>query len=532
MTSLVRCVLGPRLYRVHAHETIRGHDYQPNALEKHSDNIIKLISFCWSFGYYTSPLILTFLYRRGYFTQEGALGLGKLGGMVLLTLFGAYYIRGLGRMNNPEYVAFINLLDEVTQNSESEKRKMLQLYDFDFSAWPVDYEWSTSSSQPLWKNQSTAVSQRGRGITSWLGGLPCQLLSYLAIHTFGSRMVYPGRTSLLNAAVWAQLLLGRTKLIEKDHGIRAKLRTRDGNSIDTMFVDRRLRSDYPNGQKLVITSEGNAGFYEIGCMETPLKAGYSVLGWNHPGFGGSTGAPYPHSEGNAIAVVMQYAVEELGFSYDDISLFAWSIGGFAASWAAMNYPDLSSVTVDATFDDLVPLAIAKMPDSMANFVSSTLRTYMNMKIAENLCNYTGPLRIIRRTKDEIITTSEIPEVPCNRGNDLLIKILQSRYPNLLTEEVTQILRQFLGISDHLNMLSMYSAFEVEDSACLRTLKEYADKHSTKFPMLIGEDLPHAKKVQLTLFLTTKYMTDFDSTHCTPLPPSYFLPPWSLDDEMK
>ncbi|MPC86216.1 Protein ABHD16A [Portunus trituberculatus] len=23
-------------------------------------------------------------------------------------------------------------------------------------------------------------------------------------------------------------------------------------------------------------------------MTTPLEAGYSVLGWNHPGFGGST----------------------------------------------------------------------------------------------------------------------------------------------------------------------------------------------------------------------------------------------------
>ncbi len=44
----------------------------------------------------------------------------------------------------------------------------------------------------------------------------------------------------------------------------------------------------PNGKTLVISFEGNAGFYEIGMMITPLEAGYSVLGWNHPGFGGST----------------------------------------------------------------------------------------------------------------------------------------------------------------------------------------------------------------------------------------------------
>lgn len=43
-----------------------------------------------------------------------------------------------------------------------------------------------------------------------------------------------------------------------------------------------------NGNTLVICSEGNAGFYEIGIMITPIKCNYSVLGWNHPGFGGSS----------------------------------------------------------------------------------------------------------------------------------------------------------------------------------------------------------------------------------------------------
>lgn len=53
-----------------------------------------------------------------------------------------------------------------------------------------------------------------------------------------------------------------------------------------MFVDRR--NSTPNGSTLVISCEGNAGLYEIGIMSTPIEAGYSVIGWNHPGFGGST----------------------------------------------------------------------------------------------------------------------------------------------------------------------------------------------------------------------------------------------------
>lgn len=79
---------------------------------------------------------------------------------------------------------------------------------------------------------------------------------------------------------------GRTQLVELFEGQRTKLKTADGNEIDTMFVDNRERS--PKGKILVICSEGNSGFYEIGLMTTPARGGYSALGWNHPGFGAST----------------------------------------------------------------------------------------------------------------------------------------------------------------------------------------------------------------------------------------------------
>ncbi|KAI5620493.1 protein ABHD16A isoform X1 [Silurus asotus] len=78
----------------------------------------------------------------------------------------------------------------------------------------------------------------------------------------------------------------------------------------------------------VICCEGNAGFYEVGCMSTPLDGDYSVLGWNHPGFAGSTGVPFPQNEANAMDVVIQFAVHKLGFQLSDIIVYAWSIGGF------------------------------------------------------------------------------------------------------------------------------------------------------------------------------------------------------------
>lgn len=69
---------------------------------------------------------------------------------------------------------------------------------------------------------------------------------------------------------------------------------------------------------MVISCDGNAGFYEIGVLGTPLEKGYSVIGWNHPGFGGSSGSPFPQSEVNAADAVMQFAIDHLKFQPEQI----------------------------------------------------------------------------------------------------------------------------------------------------------------------------------------------------------------------
>ena len=54
----------------------------------------------------------------------------------------------------------------------------------------------------------------------------------------------------------------------------------------------------------VFSGEGNAGFLEVGSFTSVADSSYSVLGWNHPGFGASTGMPYPINDGAAILSVI------------------------------------------------------------------------------------------------------------------------------------------------------------------------------------------------------------------------------------
>ncbi|XP_036212240.1 phosphatidylserine lipase ABHD16A isoform X2 [Myotis myotis] len=473
----------------------------------------------------------------GYLSLSKVVPFSHYAGTLLLLLAGVACLRGVGRWTNPQYRQFITILEATHRNQSAENKRQLASYNFDFRSWPVDFHWEEPSSR---KESRGGPSRRGvallrpeplhRGTADTLLNrakkLPCQITSYLVAHTLGRRMLYPGSVYLLQKALMPVLLQGQARLVEECDGRRAKLLACDGNEIDTMFVDRRGTAE-PQGQKLVICCEGNAGFYEVGCVSTPLEAGYSVLGWNHPGFAGSTGVPFPQNEANAMDVVVQFAVHRLGFQPQDIILYAWSIGGFTATWAAMSYPDISAVILDASFDDLVPLALKVMPDSCRGLVTRTVRQHLNLNNAEQLCRYQGPVLLIRRTKDEIITTTAPEDIMSNRGNDLLLKLLQHRYPHVMAEEGLQVVRQWLEASSQLEEASIYSRWEVEEDWCLSVLRSYQAEHGPDFPWSVGEDMSARERQQLALFLAQKHLHNFEATHCTPLPVQHFQMPWHL-----
>jgi len=81
-----------------------------------------------------------------------------------------------------------------------------------------------------------------------------------------------------------------------------------------------------NGDVLVICCEGNAGFYEIGVMATPLNCGYSVLGWNYPGYGWSSVCKISLKKSfskEMLKVRSSSAVASLHFIIFKIGVFLW-----------------------------------------------------------------------------------------------------------------------------------------------------------------------------------------------------------------
>lgn len=94
--------------------------------------------------------------------------------------------------------------------------------------------------------------------------------------------------------------------------------------------------------------------------------------------------PYPTSILAAVDAVMQMANQKLGFDEDKIFLYGWSIGGFPATWVAANYPNIGGLVLDATFDDLLPLALIRMPPFIGDLVTFIIRKYMDLPIGKQV----------------------------------------------------------------------------------------------------------------------------------------------------
>ncbi|KAI5734825.1 hypothetical protein M8J77_010832 [Diaphorina citri] len=464
LSSFIQCLTSPKLFRIYKNRAGQT-EYEPNSLEKVGDQLLTSLNVALSISLYFSPVIAFILYKRGFFTPEGGTLLIKFFSGLGAVYVASYAIRSMGRSQNSQYLEFLRILAKAQSHFSSEAKAELMQYDFEFSAWPVEFDDASTSQSIDNYTSTTCIVPPMKSFTEIILS-PLSVASYIAIHTFGIRFIYPGSMTVLNWMMAPVLYQGRQKLLTENSGERFKLLTKDSNELDCMFVDRRNKTD--RGGDLVICTEGNAGFYEIGIMSTPLATGLSVLGWNHPGFGQSTGImstplatglsvlgwnhpgfgqstgmPFPHAEQAAMDTVIQFAVVELGFKPSNIVLFGWSIGGYCSTYASCKYPDVRAVVLDATFDDLLPVAIPRMPAFLSSLVELTIRSFADLTVAKFLVQYGGPILLVRRTDDEIIALKQ-GDISTNRGNDLLVEVLKSRYPALFHNETRQALWTYLS----------------------------------------------------------------------------------------
>lgn len=230
----------------------------------------------------------------------------------------AQLLRGFGRMGSAEYRRWHTTYRDAAAG-RGNADKLLAVSDFE--PRPLDYSTSGSVSRTFLPPASCPLPPGWQGMALRIPGISNQIAKTLA-----RRLIYPGSVYFLQRQMAPHLLQGRGGMLMHHHGQRYCVKSRAGDHIDCMLCDRRGRSTI--GQRLFITSEGNASFYEMGNMMGALQScraqgGASVLGWNHPGFGASTGSPSPTSEAHAIDAILEFAQEKLGYALGEIILHGW-----------------------------------------------------------------------------------------------------------------------------------------------------------------------------------------------------------------
>uniref|UniRef100_A0A2K5CC74 Abhydrolase domain containing 16B n=1 Tax=Aotus nancymaae TaxID=37293 RepID=A0A2K5CC74_AOTNA len=316
-------------------------------------------------------------------------------------------------------------------------------YTDTFRGWPVDFRWDDVGAAGVWLLRDAA--RGAQSLLQQLRELPGHLASYALARSLGRWLAYPGSVSLMTRTA--------ERLLERHHGRRAKLVACDGG-IDGTFLDRRQQP---------------------GSLSAPLKAGHSMLGWTTPGFGGSTGVPFPQHDADAVDVVVKYS------------------------------PSLGAPVLDATFDDLVLLALKVMPHSWKGLVVRTVREHFNLNVAEQPCCYPGP-----------------------------------RYPAVMAGEGQAVVTRWLRAGSLAQAAAFYACYRVDKERCLALLRSYRARceeklegeeaqgpHGPGFPRLVGQGLRSRRRWQLALFLAREHLNNVEATHCSPLEPEDFQLPWGL-----
>ena len=100
---------------------------------------LKLI---FNLGLYTSPLYFSYVLRRVDSYRQNPRSFGELCFCISCFYAAGYFLRAAGRLVNPAYMEFNQVLRTSTRSAEfsGTNKAALSRYDLDFWAWPVEFQ--------------------------------------------------------------------------------------------------------------------------------------------------------------------------------------------------------------------------------------------------------------------------------------------------------------------------------------------------------------------------------------------------------
>jgi pimeloyl-ACP methyl ester carboxylesterase len=163
------------------------------------------------------------------------------------------------------------------------------------------------------------------------------LLLITCVIVYLSGMVYA-------ASVADRMIFPHVPVSYSDGPKSIKLQTDDGETITATYLEA------PETKFLLLYSHGNG--VDLGMLRNFLEhiqsAGISVIAYDYPGYGTSTGKASEAGVYAAADAVYRYATQTLQFAPEQITLYGRSLGSGPSCWLAARYP-VAKLILDGAF---------------------------------------------------------------------------------------------------------------------------------------------------------------------------------------
>ena len=169
-----------------------------------------------------------------------------------------------------------------------------------------------------------------------------------------------------------------------------------------------IKGNYKNSisqNKCILFFHGNAGniSFRINYIEKFNELGFSLLFFDYPGFGLSTGIPSENLCIKCSEKFYKYLIDEKNFSNMNIIFYGESIGGSIASSLA-NISNIKYLIVQSTFTDIKEIIKNIVNYNLSIMNNIGFETLENLKIRNKLNKFNKKMKtmVIHSNDDELI----------------------------------------------------------------------------------------------------------------------------------
>lgn len=160
--------------------------------------------------------------------------------------------------------------------------------------------------------------------------------------------------------------------------------------------------------KCIMLFNGNSGnsSFRLNYLEKLSEIGFSILMFDYPGFGNSTGIPNEKSCVKCANLFYNHLISENNFFYKDIIFYGESIGGSIATSLAL-LTNIKYLIVQSTFTDIKDIIKNILSFDILMINNIGFETLENLKIRHKLNKINKKMKtmVIHSDNDELIDIS-------------------------------------------------------------------------------------------------------------------------------